>query len=128
MAMEITFPGGKRVEARFEGQTIVTDQDDSAPAPFDLFLASIGTCTGYYVAKFCQSRSIPLDNLRVLQRTVVNPETKMTERIEVEIELPDDFPERYRDAVVRSARLCAVKKHLEQPPKIDVVTSVAAAG
>jgi ribosomal protein S12 methylthiotransferase accessory factor len=127
MTMEITFPGGKRVEARYKGQTILTDQDDSAPAPFDLFLASIGTCTGSYVARFCQRRSIPLDNLRVVQRKIVNPETKMVERIEVEIELPVDFPERYRDAVVRAAQLCTVTKHLEQPPKVDVVTSVAAA-
>jgi len=52
MDMEIFFPGGKKVNTIYKGFTIETDQskDDgskgSAPAPFDLFLASIGTCTG----------------------------------------------------------------------------------
>ena len=125
MAMEVTFPGGERVEARYDGRTIITDQDGPEPAPFDLFLASIATCTGLYVARFCQRRSIPTDKLRVVQRPVLKPGTKTVERIELEIELPDGFPEQYRSAVVRSANLCTVKKHLDNPPVIDVTTTVA---
>jgi putative redox protein len=47
--IEITFPGGKRVDARIGAHVVRTDQPassggaDSAAAPFDLFLASIGT-------------------------------------------------------------------------------------
>src|SRR6187551_2994305 len=43
----LTFPGGKRVEATVGRHHIVTDQtlahggDDSAPEPFELFLASL---------------------------------------------------------------------------------------
>ena len=57
MDMKVYFPGGKRVYADYGGFTIETDQpargggDDSAPAPFDLFLASIGTCAGIYRAR-----------------------------------------------------------------------------
>lgn len=48
--MEITFDGNKVVTAHFEGHVVKTDQsiedggENSAPSPFELFLASMGTC------------------------------------------------------------------------------------
>jgi putative redox protein len=126
MEMEIVFPGGARVDAISDGMVIPTNQDGSAPAPFGLFLASIGTCAGIYVLSFCQQRGLPTDNIRIKQRMDFNPFTRMIDRIELDIQLPPDFPEKYKDAVIRSAELCAVKKHLEQPPAFDVHTSVIA--
>lgn len=124
MEMEIVFPGGLRVDAIADGMVISTDQDGSAPAPFGLFLASIGTCAGIYVLSFCKQRGLPTDNMRIVQRMSVNPLTRMVDRIELDIQLPPDFPERYKEAVIRAAELCAVKKHLEQPPEFAVHTSV----
>lgn len=123
MALEMTilFPqNGDRVDAQWGGTTIVTNQDGSAPAPFELFLASIGTCAGYYVYRFCRQRNLPVEGLKVRQRARIDPETNLVERVELNVELPPGFPERYRDAVIRSARSCAVKKHLERPPEVDV--------
>ncbi len=134
MEMEIVFPGGARVDAISGGMVITTNQDGSAPAPFGLFLASIGTCAGIlasigtcagiYVLSFCQQRGLPTDNLRILQRMRLNPLTRMVDHIELDIQLPPDFPEKYKDAVIRAASQCAVKKHLENPPTFDVRTSV----
>ena len=124
MEMEIVFPGGLRVDAVAGDMVIPTNQDGSAPAPFGLFLASIGTCAGIYVLSFCQQRGLPTDNLRIIQRMHTSPLTRMIEKVELDIQLPPDFPEQYRDAVIRSAQLCAVKKHLEHPPVFDVYTSV----
>jgi len=124
MEMDIVLPGGARVDAITNGMVITTNQDGSAPTPFGLFLASIGTCAGIYVASFCQQRGIPTDNIRIKQRMDVNPLTRMIDHVELDIQLPPDFPEQYKAAVIRSAELCAVKKHLEQPPTFDVHTSV----
>lgn len=124
MEMDIVFPGGARVDAITNGMVITTNQDGSAPTPFGLFLASIGTCAGIYVASFCQQRGIPTDNIRIKQRMDVNPLTRMIDHVELDIQLPPDFPEQYKAAVIRSAELCAVKKHLEKPPTFDVHTSV----
>ncbi|HEC21301.1 MAG TPA: osmotically inducible protein OsmC [Chloroflexi bacterium] len=125
MEMEIVFPGGARVDAIMGNMVIPTNQDGSAPAPFGLFLASIGTCAGIYVLSFCQKRGIPTEGIRIIQRMHMNPFTRMIERIELDIQVPPDFPEKYKDAVIRSAELCAVKKHLENPPVFEVYTSVA---
>ena len=122
MEMTIEFPGGDRVDARYGGMTVVTNQDGSAPAPFDLFLASIGTCAGFYASRFCRQRGIPTEGMKITQRATVDPATHLIDRIDLSIELPPGFPEQYRDAIVRSAQLCAVKKHLENPPEIQVRT------
>ncbi|MBN1679528.1 MAG: OsmC family protein [Anaerolineae bacterium] len=124
MEMKIVFPGGARVDALTGDMVISTNQDGSAPAPFGLFLASIGTCAGIYVLSFCQQRGLPTDNIQIVQRMFSNPLTHLIEKIELDIQVPPDFPEQYKDAVIRSAQLCAVKKHLENPPKFDVHTSV----
>ena len=125
MEMQIVFPGGAQVDAVMpDGMVITTDQDGSAPSPFNLFLTSIGTCAGVYVLSFCQQRGLPTEGLRIVQRNRTSPQTRMVEEIELDIQLPPDFPEQYREAVIRSASLCAVKKHIENPPRFDVRTSV----
>jgi ribosomal protein S12 methylthiotransferase accessory factor len=126
MEMEIFFPGGKRVDAAVHGFTVKTDQppsgggEGSAPAPFTLFWASIGTCAGIYVLGFCQQRGLPTDNIRIRQSVEFDPSTRMAQRVKLDIDLPPDFPERYTAAVIRSAELCAVKKHLESPPEFSI--------
>lgn len=124
MEMVIDFPGGARVDAHFGPFTLKTDQPPvaSAPSPFDTFLASIGTCAGIYVLGFCQQRGLPAEGIRLIQRVYRDPMTGMVGKIDVEIQVPPTFPEKYLPSLVRSAELCAVKKHLERPPKIDVFT------
>ena len=126
MEMLIDFPGGSRVDAHFKDFNIPTDQPPgaSAPMPFELFLASIGTCAGIYVLGFCKQRGLPTDGICILQRSHTNPGTGMVEEIDLEIQIPPTFPEKYRDSLIRSAELCKVKKHLEQPPKFNVTTQV----
>jgi ribosomal protein S12 methylthiotransferase accessory factor len=125
MEMEIVFPGDARVDALADNMVITTNQDGSAPAPFTLFLASIGTCAGIYVLSFCRHRNLPTDGIRILQRTRRNPATKMIEEVEIEIQVPPNFPAKYHEALIRAADQCAVKKHIVQPPRFNVHTTVA---
>jgi putative redox protein len=126
----IEFPGGARVDASFGPYVVKTDQppagggEGSAPAPFSLFLASIGTCAGIYVLGFCRQRGLPTEGIRLVQRMQRDPLTHMVDTIALEIQVPPTFPEKYKDALIRSAEQCTVKKHLENPPKFAVTTSV----
>ncbi len=126
MEMLIDFPGGSRVDAHFRGHTIATDQPpaNSAPMPFEVFLASIGTCAGIYVLGFCRQRNLPTEGIRIVQRNHANQLNGMMDNIELEIQVPPSFPSQYYDALVRSAELCKVKKTLENPPTFDVKTKV----
>ena len=125
--MEITFTlgPGARIDGYTGPFTITTDQppDAIAPTPFVLFLASIGACAAFYVQSFCRQRGIPVDDIRVQQQSEAGPSGRV-ERVHLTVELPADFPERYRGAVIRAAEQCTVKKHLEHPPRIDMETRV----
>ncbi len=133
MEMIIDFPGGAKVDAHFGSFTVKTDQppigggDGSAPAPFEIFLASIGTCAGIYALGFCKQRGLPTDGMRIVERVHRDPSTGMVGKIDLEIQVPPSFPEKYLPSLIRSAELCAVKKHLENPPKFEVSTQVVEA-
>lgn len=130
MNMEVVFPGGKRVDAIYKDFTIKTDQPPSSgdkgayPSPFDLFLASIGTCAGFYVLSFCQQRNIPAENIRLKINIERDKNTHMVKNININIVLPSDFPGKYEKAVVRAAEQCTVKKHLLNPPAINIKTEM----
>ena len=130
MEMIIDFPGGARVDAHFGPFTVKTDQppsgggEGSAATPFQTFLASLGTCTGIYVLGFCRNRGLPTDGIRIIQRMQSNPATGLVGKVELEIQVPPDFPEKYYAALIRSAEQCAVKKHLENPPVFEIHTRV----
>lgn len=127
MEILIDFPGGSRVDAHFGKFTLPTDQPPaaSAPTPFEVFLSSIGTCAGIYVLGFCQQRGLSTEGIKIVERVHSNPLTHMVDEIDIDILIPATFPEKYRDSLIRSAELCKVKKHLEQPPRFLIKTKVA---
>ena len=130
MKIEIDFEGKKGVNANAKGFLIKTDQpvsaggEGSAPEPFTLFMASIGTCAGIYVKSFCDQRGIPSDKIRLIQRSSYSREKGLVDKIDISIILPPEFPEKYKEAVIKAANLCAVKKHLADPPEIKVITNI----
>jgi ribosomal protein S12 methylthiotransferase accessory factor len=127
--MEITFDGGKVVTAHIHGHEIRTDQpvndggENSAPSPYELFLASIGTCAGIYVKVFCDNRKIPSDKIKVIQTAEYDKQTGLPVIIKIDIKLPPDFPEMYKEAVIKAASLCKVKKTIANPPQFELTTS-----
>jgi len=126
MSMEVRFPGGLKVEAVYRGQTIPTDQPEraggegSAPAPFDLFLASIATCAGLYALTFCQQRDLSTEGLAVTMDMVRDPEKHRISKIDLHLTLPEGFPEKYRQAIVRAMDQCAVKRHIIEAPEFSI--------
>jgi len=129
--MEVTLDGGKVVTAHINGKTIKTDQSvrfgggGTAPEPFELFLASIGTCAGIYVKSFCDQRGIPAEGIKIIQAVEFDPEKRVPSVIKLDIQLPSGFPEKYRAAVVNAAELCLVKKTINNAPEFQVVTTSA---
>ncbi len=127
MSMEITFPGGVAVNAEYRGHTIRTDQPEragggnTAPAPFDLFLASIGTCAGFFALRFCQERDIDTRDLTVTLDTERAPDGHGIGKIRIAVHLPTGFPDKYRKAILRAVDQCAVKRHIVEPPAFELV-------
>jgi ribosomal protein S12 methylthiotransferase accessory factor len=131
LEITVTFPGNKKTSAQVGKHTVLTDQsvmaggDDSAPAPFSLFLTSLASCAAIYVVYFCEKRGIPTTGIRVVQRDERDPETHRVTRIAIEVELPPEFPEKYRKALLHTVDLCAVKKTMLDPPEFELTTVTA---
>lgn len=125
MEISVNFAGGRVVETTVRDHIIKTDQtlkeggENSAPTPFDLFLASISTCSAYYVLKFCLERKIPFEGVGLTMITDPDEKTKMLKKISIAIKLPPEFPAKYAKAVVKAAETCSVKKHLLSPPAFE---------
>jgi ribosomal protein S12 methylthiotransferase accessory factor len=117
----VSFPGGRRVDARVGDHVVRTDQDGTAPAPFDLFLASLATCAGIYVLGFCQARGLSTEGITLRQRADFDEATHLPTRIRLELGLPPSFPAKYRAAIVRAAENCKVKKTIAAMPTIEVI-------
>ena len=131
MEITLTFPGNKKTLARVGDFEVLTDQpvmaggDGAATTPFALFLTSIVSCAGIFLVHFCQKRDIPTDNIKIVQRVERNPETGRIDRISLDIVVPDDFPDKYRNALINTVDLCSVKKTMLDPPEFDVRTVTA---
>lgn len=123
----LTFPGGKRVDAHYNGRTVETDQsvkndgEGSAPEPFDLFFVSIATCVGIYVLEFCNTRKLNTDGLGVNLRSERDPKKKLFNPISIEVILPHNFPHKHKDAILAMARNCTVVKHIVMAANFDIV-------
>ncbi|HSP18718.1 MAG TPA: OsmC family protein [Myxococcaceae bacterium] len=127
--LTVTFPGGRRVDAQAGAHHLSTDQprsvggEDTAPSPFTLFLASVGTCAGIYVLSFCQARGIDPTAITLTQRVERDRETGALRAVVIDVHVPAGFPAQYREPLVRAASACAVKKAIAAQPefRIDVV-------
>ncbi len=124
--VDIDFAGGKRIHARIGNFTIETDQsvkyggEASAPAPFDLFLASIATCAGIFAWNFCESRRLDTQGLAMRMVCSRDPQKKRFSRMALQVRLPRGFPEKYRAGIVRAMELCAVKRHITEAPEFVI--------
>jgi putative redox protein len=128
--MTVTFPGGKRVDAEYNGFTIRTDQpprgggEGSAPQPFDLFLASIATCAGIYVKGYCDTRDIATEGLGLEMRVERDDGAAAASGSSCSRSgCRRGSPRSTATRVVRAADLCSVKKHIFDPPAIEIRTA-----
>jgi ribosomal protein S12 methylthiotransferase accessory factor len=126
----VSLPGGVRADVSYKGFEIRTDQPayaggaNSAPSPFDLFLASLAACAGYFVVAFCLERKLSTEGLSLSMRTERNPQTRMISKMAIDISLPPGFPEKYRNAVIKAADQCTVKRHILTPPAFEITANI----
>lgn len=127
----MSFPGGRKVVAQVGGHSLLTDQpvehggENAGPSPYSLFIASIGACAGFYALTFFQKRELNHEGLRVVARPRSQDGTLA--EVELQVDLPADFPEKYRGALLRSIEQCSVKRAIQAQPQIRVeLTTVPA--
>ncbi len=128
MQINVRFLENLRLEANFDDFSLITDQpirykgDGTAPSPFDYFLASSAMCAAYFVKVYCLARSIPMEDIRLTQNNVIDPENRYKQLINIQVELPESISEHDRDGIRKSIDRCTVKKVIQQTPDFNIET------
>lgn len=120
---------GARVETEIDGRfRIDADQPaphgaDSAPSPFDIFLAGVSACTAYYAQVYCRKWKLPHEGIQVTLVPQFDSAHRLVD-IGMTLQVPDDFPAEHHAGLMRNAGNCLVKKTLESPPSISLTLGV----
>lgn len=129
MEVKVKLEGGRRVSTQIGDHLIMTDQPlkhggtDSAPAPYDLFVASIGTCAGFYVQSYCESKGIDSSGIDITLHLKRDPETKKVSGFVTTIHIPEGLSEKLHSALKKVAEQCAVTKTIMNNPEFIVETT-----
>ncbi|MEI6891234.1 MAG: OsmC domain/YcaO domain-containing protein [Pontiella sp.] len=132
MEIKVNFLENLRLEAKFDDFTVTADQpirykgDGSAPNPFDYFLASSALCAAYFVKIYCLTNDIPLEDIRLSQNNVIDPENRYKQTFKIQVEVPDGLSDEHRNGILSGIDRCAVKRVIEGSPEFssELVTSL----
>jgi putative redox protein len=93
---------------------------DKAMTPPELFLASLGTCVGYYVVQFCETRNLDAGDMQIQVDGEMLPNPGRIGRIAIRIRLPFELEEEKAKALIRAATHCTIHNTLAHPPDVRV--------
>lgn len=125
--LKVVFGENYHIDVEYKGFVVKTDQpvkeggENTAPAPFDLFLVSLASCAGFYALAFCKERKIPTEGLGVTMTTERGEASRMIDKMTFIVDLPAGFPEKYRAAIAKAVDHCTVKAHMQRPPQFEIV-------
>ncbi len=126
MRIEVAMLEGQKLEASFGEHKIISDQSENQggnaehPEPFDYFLASMPLCAAFYIRKFCEQREISTDGIVLVQNNTNEGDDKYKKSFNIDVTLPDSFPEKYKKALIASANTCTVKKVIQAMPQFNI--------
>lgn len=116
---------GARVDTQINNRfSIIADQpapfgDDTAPTPFDIFLAGIASCTAFYAQRYCRKWKLSDEGIAV-ELDPVYDEKHQLSAIAMKLRVPPGFPAEHLPGLLRNADHCLVKKTMEAPPAISL--------
>jgi uncharacterized OsmC-like protein len=127
MEMNVVYGGGKRFEAIARNHRVISDQPldddgtDRGMTPPELFLASLGTCIGYYAAEYLNARDLPTDGLEVKVSAVKGGKPVRITTIDVTVCAPGaDSDLRYREGLRRAVGRCLIHNTLVALPHMEI--------
>jgi putative redox protein len=122
----VKFRSGVSFDVESRGHKLVSDQPreiggaDDGMTPPELFLASIGTCAGYYAIQYLKARNLPQQGLngRGWAEKAMQPARIGTIRIDVEAPGAED--EKNQAGLVRAVEKCLIHNTLLHTPEIAI--------
>jgi len=126
MTMRIAFCGGVRFDVTSGNHTLVTDQPvadgggDAGMSPVELFVGSLASCVGYFVARYCARHQIPCEGFTVDAEWSYAEQPHRVGAVEIKLNLPAELTLDQRDKLLKVAHGCTVHQSITVPPKVEI--------
>ncbi|ACS80716.1 OsmC family protein [Maridesulfovibrio salexigens] len=126
--VDLTFKDGMQISAKIREHEVLTDVPadhggaDEAQTPFELFFSSLACCAGVYAKRFFESKNLSTDGFGIRLVCESDPEQNgmRVAKVNYEVTLPKDFPEKYEKPLMRTIDQCTVKKQVLNPPEFEI--------
>jgi uncharacterized OsmC-like protein len=99
--------------------SVEADSAEMQYSPFHMMASGLATCTYSVLASWGTHAKLPVEDLAIEVGWTFAEEPHRVGAMDVDVVWPSLPPER-RNAAVRAAGLCTVKKTLEMPPTVGV--------
>jgi len=124
--LTVAYQGGIKFEAMTGKHKLIIDLPpekggtDEGMAPPDLFVASLGSCIGVYVVRYCQNAKIDTEGCAISLDWSLSDDKKSIAAVEVKIRLPKADPGPRARAVLEAARSCLIHNTLHGGLNVDI--------
>ena len=126
MNLTVAFRGGTRFDIVGQGHAVVTDQpteDDGNAAgmsPVELFVGSLASCVGYFVAMYCVRHQIPTEGFTIDVGWSMAEQPHRVGAVELTLHLPTELAASHQEKLLKVAHGCTVHQSLAVPPKVAI--------
>ena len=130
MRMKIKHEGNARFSVSCRGHRITVDQpadnggDDAGMTPPELLAASLASCIGFYVARYCQQAKLDCHGLEVDCNWQVGGEPRHIEAFSIAVHAPN-APDKRRKALERVAGSCLIHATLHEGADVSIDVETA---
>ena len=108
-----------RLDGRAGPLSVEADSAEMQYSPFHMLASGLATCTYSVVASWATHAKLPVDDLSIEVGWTFAEEPHRVGSMDVDLVWPS-LPAERRNAAVRAAGLCTVKKSFEMPPAVAV--------
>jgi len=126
--MEVTIHhlGNVKFAASARGHHLICDQppdnggSDAGMTPPEFLLVSLGTCVGFYAAKYLETRHLASDGLEVKVQADKASQPARLAKFRIELSVPGLDPA-HEAGMLRAAKACLIHNTLLNAPAIETV-------
>ena len=118
--------GNVKFEAMTRGHRVICDQPpdnggtDDGMTPPEFLLVSLGTCAGFYAAKYLETRKLSAEGLEVRVSAEKAATPARLGKFQIEVTVPDLDPA-HEAGVHRAVKACLIHNTLLNAPLIETV-------
>lgn len=125
MQVSVDYKGKLQFKAIARNHRILSDQpvenggEDAGMTPPEWFLASLGSCVGFYAVQYCQARGLDASGLKIevsAQKTVDKP--ARLDDILIDLVLPIALDPKHQRGLRLAVDACLIENTLTHSPRI----------